>query len=128
MLGIGGWGTGKSGMDPIEESEAIDEVVIGRDERKEPGEKVSPLGCRYPGEAGEGSSGDSCWMGNSSDRGRANCGGGCSLFGERGGISGLESTNSLVMFGSGHCGDGESASTSSLLPEGASLCGCLTCS
>ena len=112
-------------MDPIEESAAIDEVVIGRDERKEPGEKVSPLGCRYPGEAGEGSSGDSCWMGNSSDRGRANCGGGCSLFGERGGISGLESTSSLVMFGSGHCGDDDPESTSPLLPGGA---GCRDCS
>ena len=117
-------------MEPIEESEAIDEVVIGREDRKELGEKVSAFGCRYidVGEVGEGRSGESCCIGNSSDTGRANCGGGCSLFGERGGISGLESTSSLVMFGSGHCGDGESASTSSLLPEGASLCGCLTCS
>jgi hypothetical protein len=47
-------------MDPIEESEAIDEVVIGREDRKEPGEKVSPFGCRYPGEIGEGRSGDNC--------------------------------------------------------------------
>jgi hypothetical protein len=67
-------------------------------------------------------------MGNSSDIGRANCGGGCSLCGERGGISGVESTNSLVMFGSGHCGDGESDSMSPLLPEGVSPCDCSNCS
>lgn len=45
MLGMGGCGTGKSGIDPIEESDAIDEVVIGREERYELGESVS-LGCR----------------------------------------------------------------------------------
>jgi hypothetical protein len=115
-------------MDPIDESDAMEEVVIGREDRKEPGEKVSPFGCRYPGEIGEGSSGDSCWIGNSSDTGRANCVGGCSLLGERGGRSGVESTRSVVMFGSGHCGDGEFDSMSPLLPEGVSFCDCSTCS
>lgn len=115
-------------MEPIEESEAIDEVVIGREDRNELGEKVSAFGCRYidVGEVGEGRSGESCCIGNSSDTGRANCGGGLSLSGERGGKTGVGSALSLVVFGSGHCGDGDPESMSPLLPEGAGCCDCST--
>jgi hypothetical protein len=87
---------------------------------------VSTFGCRYIGEFGEGRSGESCCIGRSSDVGRANCGGGCSLLGERGGTTGEGSAMSVVMFGSGHCGDGDPESTSPLLPEGAACRDCWT--
>jgi len=45
MEGMGGCGTGKSGIEPREEaSEAIDEVVSGREDRWVDGENISSVG------------------------------------------------------------------------------------
>lgn len=65
MAGIGGCGTGKSGISPNEEaSEAAEEVVSGREEGPDKGENGSSLvnESRYCGE--------SCCIGSSSDVGR----------------------------------------------------------
>lgn len=65
MAGMGGCGTGKSGISPNDEaSEAAEEVVSGRDEGPEMGENGSSLvkDSRYCGEG--------CCIGSSSEFGR----------------------------------------------------------
>lgn len=97
MVGIGGWGIGKSGISPNEEaSDAAEDVVKGRDDLPDVGEKTSSLwyDARYcPGEVG--------WSESSSGAGRGGRWGGGPRFDPGGFCTGPESLSS-ASFGKGH--------------------------
>lgn len=113
MVGIGGCGTGKSGISPNDElSETIEDVVRGRDDFSETGENGSSLA------NDSRNCGDGCCISNSSEVGRGGrWGGGPRL----GGCNrpGLESSASSVLFVNGHCGVGDTGGPTFLLLLGA---------
>lgn len=121
MVGMGGWGTGKSGISPNDEvSETMEDVVRGRDDFSETGVNGSSLA------KDSRNCGDSCCISNSSEVGRGGRWGG----GRRPGgcnRSGLESSASSVLFVNGHCGVGETGGATFLLLLGVrfwfGLCG-----